>query len=71
MLLHLTQQFVQRLGVRDEHRRSHHLRHGDVPSTVHRVVRLLHKIFEEDDADHIVDVLPHHRDARVPAAHRE
>ena len=71
VLLHLTQQRIQRLGVRDEHRRPHHLRHGDVAPAIHRVIRLLDKIFEEDHADDVVHVLPNHRNAGMPAAHRQ
>ena len=68
--LHFPQQRVERLGVRHEHRRAHHLRHRSVATTRGRVIRLLDTIFQIHHADDVVDVFADDRNAGVPTAHR-
>ncbi len=69
--LHFLEQVIERLGVRNEHRRAHDLGHGDVPGCAGRVIRAAHQILEIHHPQDVVDVLPDDRDAGVATADRQ
>ena len=69
--LHLPQQRVDRLGLRHERRRAHHLLDPGRAVRLGSALGPADQVLEVDDADDVVDVLADHRDAGEAGAQRQ